>query len=111
MSQLTTAEAAKMLGIADATLNEWRIRGEGPAYAKWADSFAIWSMKSRGISVNAQSKHPTERGLREKNGKWEYRFNLNGQPYSRVADLEAVPEDIVKAHAERTAHIEELRKG
>ena len=61
--------------------------------------------------MNARSKHPTERGLREKNGKWEYRFNLNGQTYSRVTDLEAVPENIVKAHAERTAHIEDLKKG
>lgn len=61
--------------------------------------------------MSAQSKHPTERGLREKNGKWEYRFKLNGQPYSRVTDLEAVPVNIVKAHAERTAHIEELKKG
>jgi excisionase family DNA binding protein len=34
MPQLTTAEAAKMLGIAEATLNEWRIRGKGPAYTK-----------------------------------------------------------------------------
>jgi integrase len=68
-------------------------------------------MKFRGISVSVQSKHPSERGLKDKNGKWEYRFNLNGQPYSRVTDLEAVPENIVKAHAERTAHIEELKKG
>jgi integrase len=68
-------------------------------------------MKFRGISVSGQSKHPTERGLREKNGKWEYRFYLNGQPYSRVTDLEAVPENIVKAQAERAAHIEELKKG
>ena len=45
--------------------------------------------------MSGQSKHPTERGLREKNGKWEYRFNLNGQPYSRVTDLEAVPENIL----------------
>lgn len=57
------------------------------------------------------SKHPTEKGLREKNGKWEYRFNLNGQAYSRVTDLEAVPGNIIKAHAERAAHIEELKKG
>ena len=34
MSQLTTAEAVKMLGIAEATLNEWRIRGEEPTYNK-----------------------------------------------------------------------------
>ena len=34
MAQLTTAEAAKVLGIAEATLNDWRIRNEGPAYTK-----------------------------------------------------------------------------
>jgi excisionase family DNA binding protein len=34
MPQLTTAEAARMMGIAEATLNEWRIRGKGPAYTK-----------------------------------------------------------------------------
>lgn len=84
---------------------------KGQLTPKWADSFATRNMKFRGISVSAQSKHPTERGLREKNGKWEYRFNLSGQPYSRVTDLEAVPENIVKAHAERLAHIEELKKG
>jgi integrase len=61
--------------------------------------------------VNAQSKHPTEKGLREKNGRWDYRFTLNGQPYSRVTDLEALPENIIKAHADRAAHIEELKKG
>ncbi len=61
--------------------------------------------------MTAPSKHPTERGLRAKNGKWEYRFNLNGQPYSRVTDLEAVPENIIRAHAERAAHVEELKKG
>jgi integrase len=65
----------------------------------------------RDISVNEHSKHPTERGLREKNGKWEYRFTQNGQHYSRVTDLEAVPENILKAHAERAAHIDELKKG
>ena len=52
-----------------------------------------------------------ERDLREKNGKWKYRFELNDQPLFGVTDVEAVPKDIVKAHAERTAHIEELKKG
>ncbi len=75
------------------------------------DTSAIRSTRSRDTSVNTQSKHPTERGLREKNGKWEYQFTLNGQPYSRITDLKAVPENIVKANAERTAHIEELKKG
>ena len=78
---------------------------------KWADSFAIRITKWRDSSVSELSKHPTEKGLREKNGKWEYRFNLNGQAYSRVTDLEAVPGNIIKAHAERAAHIEELKKG
>lgn len=36
--------------------------------------------------MSGQSKHPTEKGVREKNGKWEYRFYLNGQSYSRVTD-------------------------
>src|SRR5579885_61117 len=34
MAQLTTDEAAKMLGVSAATLNEWRVRNEGPAYTK-----------------------------------------------------------------------------
>lgn len=34
MSQLTPAEAAKMLDIAEATLNDSRMRGRGPAYTK-----------------------------------------------------------------------------
>ncbi len=34
MALLTTAQAAKVLGIAAATLNEWRVRNEGPAYTK-----------------------------------------------------------------------------
>jgi predicted DNA-binding transcriptional regulator AlpA len=34
MAQLTTAEAADLLGIAEATLNAWRTRNVGPAYTK-----------------------------------------------------------------------------
>jgi excisionase family DNA binding protein len=34
MAQLTTAEAAHLLGIAEATLHEWRTRNEGPSYTK-----------------------------------------------------------------------------
>jgi hypothetical protein len=56
-----------------------------------------------------QASH--QKGLRAKNGRWEYRFKLNGKPYSRVTDLEAVPENIIKAHAQRAGHIEELKKG
>lgn len=38
-------------------------------------------------------------------------LQLERTAYSRVTDLEALPENFVKAHAERTAHIEELKKG
>jgi excisionase family DNA binding protein len=34
MALLTTAEAARVLGVAAATLNDWRVRNEGPAYTK-----------------------------------------------------------------------------
>ena len=34
MALLTTAEAAKVPGIAAATLNEWRMRNESLAYKK-----------------------------------------------------------------------------
>ena len=37
-------------------------------------------------SVRRKKKYP---GLREKNGKWEYRFMLDGRPYQRLTDLEA----------------------
>lgn len=34
MAYLTTAEAAKLLNVKEATLVDWRVKGEGPAYAK-----------------------------------------------------------------------------
>ena len=40
----------------------------------------------RGDSVRRKKKYP---GLREKNGKWEYRFMADGRPYQRLTDLEA----------------------
>ena len=61
--------------------------------------------------MKARSKHPTERGLREKNGKWEYRFRLRGRLYSQVTDLKAVPENVLQAQAHRAAHIEQARAG
>jgi integrase len=61
--------------------------------------------------VSKPSRHPTEKGLREKNGKWEYRFKLNGNPYSQVTDLEAVAANINSAQALRTAHIEQIKSG
>jgi integrase len=61
--------------------------------------------------VSKQFRHPTEKGLREKNGKWEYRFDLRGRSYSQVTDFEAVAENINAAQAERAAHIRELKAG
>ena len=109
MPQLTTAEAARILGIAEATLYEWRIRGEGPAYTKMGRLVRYPDHEVQ--RYIHERTFQASQGLRVKNGRWEYRFKLNGKPYSRVTDLEAVPENIVKAHAQRAAHVEELKKG
>jgi integrase len=72
----------------------------------------MMTLRYRGGSVSEQSKpHPTEQGLRNKRGKWEYRGKFKGQPFSQVTNLEAVPENILKAQALRTAHLEQLRRG
>ena len=36
--------------------------------------------------MRRKKKYP---GLRDKNGKWEYRFMVDGRPYQRLTDLEA----------------------
>ncbi|MGA7411711.1 MAG: tyrosine-type recombinase/integrase [Bryobacteraceae bacterium] len=61
--------------------------------------------------MNARSKHPSERGIREKNGRWEYRFKVRGKIHSRVTDLKAVPENVLAAQSQKVAHLEALRKG
>jgi integrase len=61
--------------------------------------------------VSKPSKHPTEKGLREKNGKWEYRFSRRGRRYSQVTDLAAIPETISEAQAIRLNHIAEIKAG
>jgi integrase len=61
--------------------------------------------------MTAPSKHPTEKGLGTRYGKWEYRFKLNGKLYSRVTDLEAVADNVLEAQAQKAVHLEELRKG
>lgn len=58
-----------------------------------------------------QSKHPSEKGLRERSGKWEYRFRYKNVPYSLVTDLSAVPENVLAAQALKASHLAELRKG
>ena len=113
MPQLTTAEAARMLGIAEATLKRMAHPWPRTSLLRWAGLSGIRTMKFRGISVNGeriiQTSH-RERSPGEER-EWEYRFKLNGKPYSRVTDLRAVPENILKAHTERAAHIEELKEG
>jgi hypothetical protein len=61
--------------------------------------------------VNRQSKHPAEKGLREKNGKWEYRFTLKGKPYTQVTDFAAVPDNVLKAQEQKAAQIAQLKSG
>ena len=61
--------------------------------------------------MRAQYKHTTEKVLREKRGKWEYRFRLKGRLYSQVTDLEAVPENVLQAQAQRAAHLEQVKAG
>jgi integrase len=61
--------------------------------------------------VSAQSRHPAEKGLREKNGKWEYRFTLKGKPYSQVTDFAAVAENVLKAQEQKAAHAAQLKSG
>lgn len=68
-----------MLGIAEATLNEWRIRGEGPAYTEMGRLVRYPVSEVQRYIRERTIETPTERGLREGNGKWESRFNLNGQ--------------------------------
>ena len=66
MSLLTTAEAAKMLGIAEATLNEWRLRGEGPAYTKMG-------------RLVRYPDYEVERFIRERTIKTSYRKRAEGE--------------------------------
>jgi Phage integrase SAM-like domain len=78
---------------------------------KWVGLFGTRIMNWRGLLVSAQSKHPTEKGLREKHGKWEYRFRFKGRLYSQVTDFGAVPENVLKAQALRAVHIEQVKAG
>lgn len=66
--------------------------------------------KSSASLVKA-SKPPTQLGLDNFRGKWRYRFKVRGQPYGEVTDLEAVPENILKAQALKEAHRADIIKG
>jgi DNA-binding transcriptional MerR regulator len=45
MPPLTTAEAAKVLGVAPATLRSWRNRGRGPRYR--IEEVSGWALYER----------------------------------------------------------------
>lgn len=47
---LTPAEAAEFLGVSAKTLNNWRSKGRGPAYVKYAGA-----VDGRGVSEEAWS--------------------------------------------------------
>jgi integrase len=84
---------------------------KGRTTRKLVASSDTQTTKSSDTSESAPSKHPAEQGIRPRRGKWEYRFNFHGKPYSRVTDLVAVPENILKAQALKEAHLEQLRRG
>jgi integrase len=49
--------------------------------------------------------------LREKNGKWEYRFRLQGQPVSKVTDLAAIAENRTRALKLEQKHRDAILRG
>jgi integrase len=79
--------------------------------SKQAGSSGTETQRSSDTSMSEVSKHPAEEGLRERRGKWEYRFRLNGKQYSQVTDLAAVPENLVKAQVLKQAHFDLLKSG
>jgi integrase len=50
-------------------------------------------------------------GLRKKNGKWEYRFTVNGEPVSKLTDLEASAENETIAKRMEKKHRDSILKG
>ena len=50
-------------------------------------------------------------GLRAKNGKWHYRFMLDGHSYSGSTGLDATRQNVSKAQDQESAHRQELREG
>jgi integrase len=84
---------------------------KGRTTRKRGASSGTQTTKSSDTFESVPSKHPAEQGIRARRGKWEYRFNFHGKPYSLVTDLAAVPENILKAQTLKEAHLEQLRKG
>lgn len=111
MSQLTTAEAAKMSGIAEGDVERMAHSRSRPGLYKNGPTCSISRVRgpeihpyahSRNILPNEASGRRTEMGI---SVQPERSALFSAHP------LEAVPENIVKAQAERAAHIEELKKG
>lgn len=89
-----------------------------------ADALRIPSEDSKSTSRSTQpipnamasepaitAKHPTEKGLRKKRNKWEYRFKWQGRVYSGPTGLAATLENINEAQRLRHAALECLQRG
>jgi integrase len=50
-------------------------------------------------------------GLREKNGRWEYRFQVKGQPVGKLTDWAATEENRSRAEAEKNRHRDAILRG
>jgi len=50
-------------------------------------------------------------GLRNRGGKWAYRFNLDGREYSGTTDLDATKQNRTKAQDAESAHRQALKEG
>lgn len=57
------------------------------------------------------TKHPSEKGLRRKDGNWEYRFKWQGMPYRGSTGLAATPENVLEAQQLRREHRERVKRG
>lgn len=51
------------------------------------------------------------RGLRERNGKWAWRYQLDGREYSETTDLDAVASNVSEALALMVEHRRAIREG
>ena len=89
---LNRDQAAQVLGIAVATLDNWRCQNRGPVYLKIGAA-----IRYRGEDIQnfiagcAIAPAPTgeKRIMRASNGKWYVRFVVDGVEYSQPTGLEA----------------------
>src|SRR5271165_1443984 len=78
MAQLTTAEAAHLLGIAEAALHEWCTRNEGPAYTKTGRLIRYPDYEIERWIRERTIKTSVGAGIREKNENFKMWRRENG---------------------------------